>query len=346
MNCATHVDRPSAGSCFHCMKPLCGECTSTLSVETSCHACAAMQQAKKRRAGFVKAAAITAIVVGAGAGLTYAVATREPTFDYGKNAFDVKRAVAVLQKTPCDADAFDQLLVLMKDSGDVKGIEQRSQAWTAACGELPWSPWLTYDYAGRTADARRLVEGMRKEPCDRQKLIKLLDVMIDAGDHRGTLQRADVFFAKCGDFPRARWLTFEAHKRLSEFDLAAGEATKLIEADRYDRDYWWWRGDAWFLKGDYEKAIADYLEVKKLCPECTVSWRLADAYQKVGRPCEGIAHLAHAVETHSDARDIDKVRARLSSLREEPACGGAPPAEVAAPPPKKGGATGMPRKQR
>jgi tetratricopeptide (TPR) repeat protein len=308
-----------------------------------------MHAATARRASAVKAAVAVAVVVGLGGGAAYAIANRERSFDYGKHAFDVKKAMAVLQQTPCDTDAFVTLIDLMKDSGDAKGVEQRTAAWTAGgCGELPWAPWLTYDYAGKASEVKGLVEAMRREPCDRQKLIKLLDKMVGAGDHRGTLQRADMFFAKCGDFPRARWLTFEAHKRLSEFDQAAGEATKLIEADRYDRDYWWWRGDAWFLKGDYEKAIADYKEVAKLCPECTVRWRLADAYEKVGRPCEGIEPLAQAVARNPDANDIGKVEARLAALRADPACGGAPPPAAAepAPPPKKGGAAGMPRKGR
>src|SRR5690606_28218442 len=158
----------------------------------------------------------------------------------------------------------------------------------------------------------------------------LLDEMVGAGDYRETLTRADVFFTKCGDLPRARWLTYAAHKHLSAYDAAAAEATKLIESDRYDRDYWWWRGTAFSLKGDHEAALADFREVQKLCPTCTVGAQIADATEKLGRPCDGITALEQVAQHHGDASDIDQLRRRIAFLRERPDCRAVPRAASAA----------------
>ena len=252
----------------------------------------------------------------------------EPSFDYGVKKYELKRLRTNLDAQPCSKDAFVPLVELMTEAGDSAGVQKLTGEFTAKCGELPWTPWLTFDYGARLQKVKSLVDALDKEPCDKGRMVKLLDEMVGAGDYRGTLTKADAFFAKCGDLPRARWLTYEAHKRLSEYDAAIVEATKLIESDKYDRDYWWWRGNAQFLKGDYEKALADHLEVQKLCPECTVGWQIADSTEKLGRPCEGIEPLENVATRRPDASDIDKLRGRIAALRALPACGGAKTAPV------------------
>ena len=254
----------------------------------------------------------------------------EPSFDYGPKKYEVRRLKGIYAQQKCSKDALVPLLEVMSEAGDTLGVQKLSAEFTAACGALPWTPWLTHDYGDRLGKVKGLVDALEKEPCDKGRLVKLLDEMVGAGDYRGTLSRADTFFQKCGDLPRARWLTYEAHKRLSEYDAAVAEATKLIDSDRYDRDFWWWRGNAYTLKGDHEKALADFQEVQKLCPTCTVGWQIADATEKLGRPCEGIAALEQVATNHPDARDIDQLRRRIALLQERPDCGGAPPA--AAPP--------------
>lgn len=246
----------------------------------------------------------------------------EPSFDYGPKKYEVKRLNGILSQQPCNKEALVSLLEVMNEAGDTVGVTRVTGEYTAKCGELPWAPWLTHDYGGRLAKVKGLVDVLDKEPCDKGRTVQLLDEMVGAGDYRGALKRADAFFARCGDLPRARWLTYEAHKRLSEYDAAIGEATKLIDSDRYDRDFWWWRGNAYSLKGDHDKALADFQEVQKLCPNCTVGWQIADAVEKLGRPCEGIAPLEQVATAHPDASDIDQLKRRIAILKERPECGG------------------------
>lgn len=246
----------------------------------------------------------------------------EPSFDYGVKKYEVKRLQGILAQQECNKEALVSLLQIMNEAGDTVGSTKVTMAFTAKCGELPWAPWLTHDYGDRLPKVKSLTDALEKEPCDKGRMVKLLDEMVGAGDYRNTLKRADAFFAKCGDLPRARWLTYEAHKRLSEYDAAIAEATKLIESDRYDRDFWWWRGNAQVLKGDHASALADFQEVVKLCPNCTVGWQIADAVEKLGRPCEGIEPLESVAKAHPDASDIDQLRRRIALLREKPECAG------------------------
>lgn len=337
-SCATHPDRPAEAACFSCAKPICAACTSTQTVEVSCFACAQKQAAARRRATTIKilgSSALAAVVIATVVGF---VATAEPSFDYGVKEWEVKRLRGELAKEPCSQDALVALLEVMTEAGDRAGVEQTTAAFTATCGALPWAPWLSYDYGAHLGKVKGLAQALEREPCDKGRLVQLLDTMVGAGDYRGTLARADTFFAKCGDLPRARWLTYEAHKRLSEYDGAVAEATKLIESDRYDRDFWWWRGNAYSLKGEHDKALADFQQVLLLCPACTVGWQIADTVEKLGRPCEGIAPLEQVAAQHPDANDLDELQRRVLLLKARPECGGS--GAIPAPEPVRRGKRG------
>lgn len=335
--CTTHPDRPAEGSCFHCAKAICAACTSTRTVEASCLACAEKHAAARRRSTGIKIAAVSALGLAIAVGVVFTVVSAEPSFDYGPKQWEVKRLRGELEKKSCDKDTLVTLLEVMSEAGDSVGVQRQTDAFRAQCGELPWAPWLTFDYGGRLSKVKGLADALEREPCDKGRLVELLDNMVGAGDYRGTLTRAETFFAKCGDLPRARWLTYEAHKRLSEYDAAVAEATKLIAADAYDRDFWWWRGNAYSLKGEHDKALADFQKVAELCPQCTVGWQIADATEKLGRPCEGIAPLKQVVQYHPDANDIEDVLRRIAMLELKPECGGkGTPPEAPTPPPARG----------
>ncbi|MCC7074857.1 MAG: hypothetical protein IT383_26340 [Deltaproteobacteria bacterium] len=336
--CATHPDRPAEAMCFSCATPICSACTSTQTVEVSCHACALKQAAARRRSTTWKVLGSSALAAAVIATVVAFAATAEPSFDYGVKEWEVKRLRGELDKQPCSQDALVALLELMSEAGDRAGVDKVTAAFTSTCGALPWAPWLSYDYGASLAKVKGLAQALEREPCDKGRLVQLLDTMVGAGDYRGTLTRADAFFAKCGDLPRARWLTYEAHKRLSEYDGAIVEATKLIESDRYDRDFWWWRGNAYSLKGEHDKALADFQQVQLLCPTCRVRWQLADTLEKLGRPCEGIAPLHEAIAQNPDANDIGDVVRRLLLLKARPECGGS--GAIPAPEPVRRGKRG------
>jgi aspartyl protease family protein len=141
------------------------------------------------------------------------------------------------------------------------------------------------------------------------------------GDARGTVERTSAFFRTCGEFPRLRWLSYAAHKQLSEWDQAAAEATRLIESEPYDADYRGWRGLAYEQKGDFLRAAEDYQQAMLLRPGLVdLPINLANAYEKLGRPCDAVLPLAQAVFQRPHAPNAPGVQARIAQLASSPAC--------------------------
>jgi aspartyl protease family protein len=101
---------------------------------------------------------------------------------------------------------------------------------------------------------------------------------------------------------------------LSQWDAAIAEATKLIESDRTNNTYWFWRGRAHAKKGDLEAAVANFRQELALCPSCIGAWDLADALEKLGRPCEAIPPLQTMLALSREHLNATRVEARIADL--------------------------------
>jgi tetratricopeptide (TPR) repeat protein len=178
-----------------------------------------------------------------------------------------------------------------------------------------------FDYGARAGEVRELSEALTKEPCDRAKIVKLADTMLRAGDNRGVLGRAGAFFQACGELPRLRWITFSAHKNLSEWDAAIADADKLIADRPHDQDFWWWRGQVYQQKGDLAHAEADMRKALEIMPWANyIPFDLADVLEKEHKPCEAAAVIVAYLQHHPDRADDDPIAIRLASLRQAGAC--------------------------
>ena len=178
-----------------------------------------------------------------------------------------------------------------------------------------------FDYRLATANVERLRAQLLKEPCDRRTILELAEAEFRAGDHRGTLFHCEAFFKKCGDYPRLRWITFEAHKQLSEWKLAIDEATTLIASDPHDADFRAWRGLVHEQTGDLAHAAEDFRQALMLRPELhDLPINLANVYEKQGKACEGILPLAQLVFYAGEIPGVSAVRSRILNLVARPEC--------------------------
>ncbi len=179
-----------------------------------------------------------------------------------------------------------------------------------------------FDYGRHAADVRKLSDIIEREPCDRRAAIQLGEAKNRAGDYRGAINTAHAFWEQCGALPRMRWVTYHAHKQLSEFDQAVREATVLVDEVPEDQDYYWWRGQAYTLMGDHEKAAADYEQCLLLLPTATsCPFDLSKAYEKLGRPCDGLFPIEHLIHMHPEYAGRPKIVARLNRLESAGKCG-------------------------
>jgi len=167
--------------------------------------------------------------------------------------------------------------------------------------------------------AAALSAALDKEPCDRGKIVQLCESLLRDGEPRLCLTRSEAFFTRCGEFWRLRWATYAAHKQLSEWDPAIADATGLVTQFPDDRDYRIWRGLAHAEKGDTLHAVADYEQALAIEPRLAdVPFNLADAYRKLGRPCDGIFPLEQ-LSFYNPERDAN-ARRRLRELYDDPQC--------------------------
>jgi clan AA aspartic protease (TIGR02281 family) len=179
----------------------------------------------------------------------------------------------------------------------------------------------TPDYGIQGELITKLNARMAREPCDRDGIVELGEALMRAGDARTTIKRSSAFISKCGEHPRLRWLTYAAHKQLSEWDGAVTEATKLIEFDPYDADYRGWRGLMYERKGDLARAVEDYQQALVLRPRMAdLRLNLADALEKLGRPCEAILPLAQGTFYYPNATNVESLHARVEHLSSSAHC--------------------------
>jgi clan AA aspartic protease (TIGR02281 family) len=178
-----------------------------------------------------------------------------------------------------------------------------------------------FDYGKDAATITKLQDQLAKEPCDRSKIIELGEALNAAGDYRGAIETSDAFFKQCGDYERLLWVPYHAHKRLSEWPQAAAAATRLIEADPYDKDYRWWRGITYENAGDFEKAAADYEQAIALVPKLnSIPINLANMYEKLNRPCDAIFPLEQLRFYRPAAANDERLSLRLDTLYARPEC--------------------------
>jgi aspartyl protease family protein len=176
------------------------------------------------------------------------------------------------------------------------------------------------DYSD-TAVIEAIEARLAKEPCDRSQMLALDEKRMKAGEYRNVIDRTEAFWKKCGPFPRLRWLTYEAHKQLSETAKAIDDATLLIAHDPNDKDYWWWRGIVYEETGDLEKAAADFRQSIAIEPRITgIPFNLANVYERLGRPCDAIFPIEQFLRYHPDVRDREVVDQRLLRLYATPEC--------------------------
>ena len=172
-----------------------------------------------------------------------------------------------------------------------------------------------FDYGPKGVLVAKLRNELEKEPCDRTRAVQYAQTVFSAEDWRGSIQFADDFIARCGKFPQLRSITYSAHIRLSEFDLAIRDATELIESAPGNAGYWVWRGLAHQSREQSEQALADFQQAFRLQPEqFQVANQLASAYERLDRPCD--AHLVMLEHQQSNLESVARpeVTKRIAQL--------------------------------
>jgi aspartyl protease family protein len=182
-------------------------------------------------------------------------------------------------------------------------------------------PAHEFNYGPDNALVFGLRQHLKKEPCDRTKALELVQLMFNAQDWRGTIVTSDAFLARCGKYPPLRQLTYTAHTRLSEFELAARDATELLEGAPTNVGYWLWRGMA--LEADQKpaQALADFKQAFLLQPgQGHVANHLASAYERQHKPCEAMVTLLEHLQANPEGAGSRALLERIAMLEAVGSC--------------------------
>lgn len=158
-------------------------------------------------------------------------------------------------------------------------------------------------------------------PCGRDAVIGLLEEQLKLGNPRAAVDAAVSFEQRCGPFRKLARFTYGAHMQLHEYDRAVLAATALIEDNPEDKDYRWWRGQAFEESGVLEKAAADYQYAISIQPRLQrVPMNLATVYEKLHRPCDALFTIEQYAQHYPRIRGEDAVTQRLKRLDEQGGC--------------------------
>jgi uncharacterized RDD family membrane protein YckC len=150
-----------------------------------------------------------------------------------------------------------------------------------------------YRKAGRPEDAekvlaRQLDAALAELTCEAPKALAFGDRMNREERYDAAIRWVRRYEEKCGPLPRLLWVSMYAHQQRREWSEAVAVATRLIENEPDDSDFWWWRGEAYANLGRIEQAAADYQQSMAQHPNAFAAGRYAElAETRLQRPCDG-----------------------------------------------------------
>ena len=120
--------------------------------------------------------------------------------------------------------------------------------------------------------------------------------LLDAGFPREAAVGLQNFAKRCGSEREILPLAYDALERISDFTGALDVATKLVSTAPENGTVRYWRAIAYDQMGDFAHALNDYMNTIQLMGSLRnvngdVFFKLSQAYEKLGRPCDAIAPI-------------------------------------------------------
>lgn len=143
--------------------------------------------------------------------------------------------------------------------------------------------------------AQRL-DQLRREPCDRDGIVALADLLVAAGYPREVTKSARRFAQRCGPDEELFEKAYAALFRLADFADAASIASDLVTSDPARGRFRFLRGRAYESQKNYNAALSDYISALQLFTDLSnvassEFYRISRMYDVLGRPCDAITPL-------------------------------------------------------
>ena len=159
-------------------------------------------------------------------------------------------------------------------------------------------------------------------PCNGQSTLDLVDLLNKEGDYVRVINVVDDFRAHCAPVNRLYWESYGARMQVQDFKGAADDASRLIDGDKDDGDFWWWRAKARRKAGDLVGAEADLRKSAEITGKGAF-WAILDLtnlLEQQQRGCEAVPLLAQLTINKHDQAETNGVMKTLSRLVREGGC--------------------------
>lgn len=191
----------------------------------------------------------------------------------------------------------------------------------SALGVVVWGASGYLQHSVVEGPLHKQEEALTATPCARDAVVGLLQEQMKLGNPRSALEAAQSFQQRCGPFRKLARYTYGAHMQLHEYERAAIDASSLIEDNPEDKDYRWWRGQAFEEAGALDKAAADYQYAISIQPLLMrVPMNLATVYEKLHRPCDALFTVEQYAQHYPAIRSDAAVQQRMKRLDEQGGC--------------------------
>lgn len=136
---------------------------------------------------------------------------------------------------------------------------------------------------------------VQKDPCNKRHALDLAEKLNGVKEYEMALAAVDAYEDKCEHWPRILWPKSVALRYLKRPQEGAPVVTKIIEADKADSDYWWWRGRHYAEAKDFDRAEADFRQSNANKPSGWGSGKMS-GYLGDARPCESAFLISRYME--------------------------------------------------
>lgn len=148
----------------------------------------------------------------------------------------------------------------------------------------------------RKSEAARLLDELRREPCDKEAIEPLAKLMVESGYPREGATSAMKFGERCGQNDELLELAYAAFTRLSDYSGALSVAEEMVKISQARPRYRFLRGTAYERLKNYKAALSDFISTLQLFSDLSnvagsEFYRISRMYDAVGRPCDAITPL-------------------------------------------------------
>jgi len=177
----------------------------------------------------------------------------------------------------------------------------------------------------RVSGAKFRLDQLKREPCDREAILPLAELMTEAGYPRESVRSLAKFGERCGTSIELLDPAYDSLVRLGDFKGAVDVADEMIKINPAVPHYRFWRGQAYEGQKNYKAALSDYVSALQFHRDLSrvsldTFFSVSRMYAAIGRPCEAITPLEMYVSYNASRRQTDQITKLISDWATQGNC--------------------------